>query len=58
MRETGTATTCVLALTFEPPPKETTEGTGPMMAEAAGISVRSVQRIWHRHGLRPRRVRQ
>jgi hypothetical protein len=48
----------VLALTFEPPPKEATHWTGGMMAEAAGISVSSVQRIWHRHGPQPHRVRQ
>ena len=48
----------VLALTFEPPPKEATHWTGGMMAEAAGISISSVQRIWHRHGLQPHRVRQ
>jgi transposase len=48
----------VLALTFEPPPKEATHWTGAMMAEAAGISISSVQRIWHRHGLQPHRVRQ
>jgi hypothetical protein len=28
------------------------------MAKAAGISVRSVQRIWQAHGLQPHRVRQ
>lgn len=48
----------VLALTFEPPPKETTHWTGAMMAAASGISVSSVQRIWRRHGLQPHRVRQ
>jgi transposase len=48
----------VLAMTFDPPPKEATHWTGGMMAEAAGISISSVQRIWHRHGLQPHRVRQ
>jgi transposase len=48
----------VLAMTFEPPPKEATHWTGPMMAEATGISVSSVHRIWHKHGLQPHRVRQ
>jgi hypothetical protein len=28
------------------------------MAEAAGVSVSSVQRIWRAHGLQPHRVRQ
>ncbi|ANK81856.1 MAG: DDE endonuclease [Rhizobiales bacterium NRL2] len=48
----------VLALTFEPPPKEATHWTGTMMAAASGISVSSVQRIWRKHGLQPHRVRQ
>jgi hypothetical protein len=48
----------VLALTFEATPGEATHWTGGMMAEAAGISVSSVQRIWHRHGPQPHRVRQ
>jgi hypothetical protein len=48
----------VLALTFETPPREATNWTGGMMAEAAGISVSSVQRIWCKHGLQPHRVRQ
>ena len=29
-----------------------------MMAEAIGVSVSSVQRIWRAHGLQPHRVRQ
>ena len=32
--------------------------TGLAMAEAAGVSVRSVQRIWRAHGLQPHRIRQ
>ena len=48
----------VVALTLADPPGETTHWTGAMMAEAAGISVSSVQRIWRAHGLRPHRVRQ
>ena len=28
------------------------------MAEAAGVSVSSVQRIWRAHGLQPHRIRQ
>jgi hypothetical protein len=33
-------------------------GTGAAMAEAADLSVSSVQRIWRAHGLQPHRVRQ
>src|SRR5687768_11824900 len=36
----------VLALTCGEPPGEATHWTGRMMAETAGISLRSVQRIW------------
>jgi transposase len=48
----------VVALTQSDPPGETTHWTGAAMAEAAGISVSSVQRIWRSHGLQPHRVRQ
>ncbi len=49
----------VVALTLnEAPPREATHWTGAMMAEAAGISVSSVQRIWRAHGLAPHRMRQ
>jgi hypothetical protein len=48
----------VVALTLTDPPAETTHWTGAMMAEATGISVSSVQRIWRAHGLQPHRVRQ
>jgi transposase len=47
----------VVALTLEAPPHEATHWTGAMMAEAAGISVSSVQRIWRTHGLAPHRFR-
>jgi len=47
----------VVALTLTDPPAETTHWTGAMMAEAVGISVSSVQRIWRAHGLQPHRVR-
>src|SRR5512147_1792841 len=36
----------VVDLTVGEPPAETTHWTGRMMAQAAGISLRSVQRIW------------
>jgi transposase len=48
----------VVALTLTDPPGETTHWTSAAMAEAAGISVSSVQRIWRSHGLQPHRVRQ
>src|SRR5712692_4538079 len=48
----------VVAMTLTDPPGETTLWTGAMMAEAIGISVSSVQRIWRAHGLQPHRVRQ
>ncbi len=48
----------VVALTLGPPPGETTHWTAPAMAEAVGISVSSVQRIWRAHGLQPHRLRQ
>jgi transposase len=41
----------VIALTRNDPPGETTHWTGAAMAEAAGISVSSVQRIWRCPGL-------
>lgn len=47
-----------VALTLADPPGETTHWTAAMMAEAVGISVSSVQRIWRAHGLQPHRMRQ
>jgi transposase len=47
----------VVALTCAEPPGETTHWTGRAMAEAAGVSLRSVQRIWATHKLQPHRVR-
>jgi len=48
----------VVALTLGGLPPAATHWTGAAMAEAVGISVSSVQRIWRAHGLRPHRVRQ
>ncbi len=48
----------VIALTQGEPPGEATHWTGAAMAEAAGISVSAVQRLWRVHGLQPHRVRQ
>jgi transposase len=47
----------VVALTLGDPRGETTHWTGRAMAAASGVSLRSVQRIWAAHGLRPHRVR-
>jgi transposase len=47
----------VVSLTCAKPPGQTTHWTGRAMAKAAGISLRSVQRIWHEHRLQPHRVR-
>ena len=47
-----------VALTQTDPPGEMTHWTAQMMAQQVGISVSSVQRIWHTHGLQPHRVRQ
>jgi transposase len=46
----------VVDLTLVAPPGETTHWTGRAMAAAAGVSLRSVQRIWTAHGLAPHRV--
>jgi hypothetical protein len=48
----------VVALTQNDPPAEATHWTANMMANVAGISASSVQRIWRAHGLQPHRVRQ
>jgi transposase len=47
----------VVELTAGEPPGEATHWTAAAMAEVTGISVSSVQRIWHSHGLAPHRVR-
>jgi hypothetical protein len=47
-----------MALTMEPPLAEATHWTGAAMADAAGVSVSSVQRIWRAHGLQSHRGRQ
>lgn len=48
----------VIAMTLAGPPPGASHWTGAAMAEAANVSVSSVQRIWRAHGLRPHRVRQ
>jgi transposase len=47
----------VVDLTLGEAPGETTHWSGRAMAKAAGISLRSVQRIWAAHGLQPHRIR-
>jgi transposase len=47
----------VVEMTLGEAPGETTHWTGRAMAKAAGISHRSVQRIWAAHGLKPHRVK-
>src|SRR6202451_2822934 len=45
------------AITLAEPPGERKHWTCRAMAKAAGVSDRSVQRIWAAHGLKPHRVR-
>src|SRR5450631_3024388 len=47
----------IVDLTLADPPGETTHWTGRAMAEAAGVSLRSVQRVWTALGLAPHRIR-
>ncbi len=47
----------VVALTCAEPPGEVTHWTGRAMAEAVGLSLRTVQRIWDAHKLQPHRLR-
>jgi len=47
----------VLALTCAEPPGETTPWTGRAMAQEAGVSLRTIQRIWQAHHLQPHRLR-
>ncbi len=46
----------VVALTCGKPEGEATQWTGRAMAQAAGISLTSVQRIWRAHDLKPHRA--
>lgn len=47
----------VVALTCAEPSGEATHWTGRAMAEATGLSLRTVQRIWAAHELQPHRLR-
>ena len=44
----------IVDLTLAEPPGETTHRTGRDMAQAAGVSLRSVQRVWTAHA--PKRL--
>jgi hypothetical protein len=46
----------IVDLTLAEPPGEMTHWTGRAMAEAAGVRLRSVQRIWAVHSLAPHRA--
>ena len=47
----------VLALPCSEPPGEATHWSGRMVADAVGVSLRAVQRIWAAHRLQPHRIR-
>jgi transposase len=47
----------IVAMTLGSPPGESTHWTGRAMAKAVGVSLRSVQRVWAAHQLKPHRVR-
>ena len=47
----------VVDLALGPPPGEATHWTGRVLAKAAGVSLRSVQRILEAHRLAPHRIR-
>jgi len=47
----------VVDLALGPPPGESTHWTGRQLAKAAGVSLRSVQRILEAHQLAPHRIR-
>jgi transposase len=47
----------VVALTTRDPPHAATHWTAAAMAQAVGISLSSVQRIWRAHRLRPHQIR-
>jgi transposase len=47
----------ILALPCGEPPRQATHWTGRMVARAAGVSLRAVQRLWQANRLQPHRVR-
>ena len=48
---------CLIARTLGAPPGETTHWTSRAMAEAMGLAISTVQKIWRAHGLAPHRLR-
>ena len=57
LRIYGETAARLVALTRTEPPHQATHWTGRAMAKAMGISLRSVQRIWQAHDLRPHGLR-
>ena len=47
----------IIALTCSEPPGEATHWTGRAVAKVMGVSLRTVQRIWQAHNLKPHRLR-
>jgi transposase len=47
----------ILALPCSEPPGQATHWTGRMVAKAAGVSLRAVQRLWEANRLQPHRIR-
>jgi len=47
----------ILALPCSEPPGQAMHGTGRMVAKAAGVSLRAVQRLWEANRLQPHRIR-
>jgi len=47
----------VIRMTTQEKPCNSTHWSTRTMAEAAGVSEKSVRRIWHKHGLKPHRVK-
>lgn len=47
----------ILALPCTEPPGEATHWTGRAVAEAVGVSLRAVQRLWEAHRIQPHRIR-
>jgi transposase len=47
----------LIARTLGAPPGETTHWTSRAMAEATGLAISTVQKIWRAHGLAPHRLR-
>jgi transposase len=54
---TAERTAEIVAMTCAEPPGEVTHWTGRAMAKATGLSLRTIQRIWHAHDLQPHRIR-